>query len=290
MTDLWEYLQSPFVQRALAGIVLIAVNAALTGTFAAFRSATFLVSGAAHAALAGAAFVLVVWGASTGDTAPIIGGAFAAVVLAVMAAGSGPRADQRGVDSTIGVGFAFFMALAVLLISLIPSAAARVWSILLGDLLLLTPADLWLLGLMTGLLAVLFRLCWRPFLFITFDIEGAEAFGLRAGAYNYLLFALIGLSTAVLLKGVGAIVVFAMLAAPAATAALCAGSVRRTMLYAFLIALGSGLVALVVSCYVQFSVSAMTALLASGSYFLARAVLWLRGAVSAGNGAPASEP
>lgn len=274
--DLWAYMVSPFVQRALIGVVLIAINAGFAGAFAAFRGATFLVSGAAHAALAGAAFVLVIWGATTGDVAPIIGGAATAVLLALMAANSGARADRRGVDNTIGVGFAFFMALAVLLISMIPSAAARVWSILLGDLLLLTRADLWLLGGMTTLLVVAFGLCWRPFLFITFDMEGAQAFGLRAGLYNYLLFALIGLSTAVLLKGVGAIVVFAMLAAPAATAMLFAESVPRTMVYSFLIALLAGVVALIISNYLQFSVSAMAALLASGSYFAGRGIMWLR--------------
>ncbi|MHB8997057.1 MAG: metal ABC transporter permease [Armatimonadota bacterium] len=283
MAELWDYLTSPFVLRATVGIVLIAINASLTGAFAAFRSATFLVSGTAHAALAGAAFVLVVWGAAVGDVAPIIGGAVAAVVLALMAANGATRPGRRSaVDNTIGVGFAFFMALAVLLISMIPSAAARVWGILLGDLLLLTPSDLWLLGGMTALLIVAFGVWWRPFLFITFDSEGAQAFGLRAGLYNHLLFALIGLSTAVLLKGVGAIVVFAMLAAPAATAMLFAASVPRTMLFAFLIALLSGLVALVISNYIQFSVSAMAALLASGSYFVGRGIVWARQAAEDG--------
>lgn len=282
MTDLWEYLRSPFVQRALIGVVLIAINAGLAGAFAAFRSATFLVSGAAHAALAGAAFVLVIWGAAVSDVAPVIGGVVTAVILALMAANSSSRSGRRGVDNTIGVGFAFFMALAVLLISMIPSSAARVWSILIGDLLLLTPADLWLLGGMTTLLALAFGLCWRPFLFITFDIEGAQAFGLRANLYNHLLFALIGLSTAVLLKGVGAIVVFAMLAAPAATALLFANSVGKAMAYAFLIALLSGVIALVMSEYLQFSVSAMAALLASGSYFVGRGVVWARQAAENG--------
>ncbi|MEI6499821.1 MAG: metal ABC transporter permease, partial [Armatimonadota bacterium] len=198
MTDLWDYLRSPFVQRAVLGVVLIAINAGLAGAFAAFRSATFLVSGAAHAALAGAAFVLVIWGAAVSDVAPVIGGVVTAIILALMAANSSTRSGRREVDNTIGVGFAFFMALAVLLISMIPSSAARVWSILIGDLLLLTPADLWLLGGMTMLLALAFGLCWRPFLFITFDIEGAQAFGLRANLYNYLLFGLSGVSTAVL--------------------------------------------------------------------------------------------
>lgn len=277
MADLVEYLRSPFVLRALVGLLLIAVNAGLAGAFAAFRSATFLISGAAHAALAGAALVLVAGGAlAASDIGPVLGGAVFAIGLALLAAASRDTQGQRETDVTIGVGFAFSMALAVLLISLIPEQAARVWGILLGDMLLLSSGDLWVLGLTTAFVALCFALCWRPFLFITFDLEGARAFGIRTAPYNYLLFALIGLSTAVLLKSVGAIVVFAMLAAPAATAKLFASSVRRTMAYAFLIALLSGILALLLSSVLRFSVSALAALIASGSYFAGRGLVWLR--------------
>ena len=70
-------------------------------------------------------------------------------------------------------------------------------------------------------------------------------------------------------------VVFAMLAAPAATARLLAHSVRRTMVCAFLIALLAGVVALLLSSVVRFSVSGLAALLASGSYFVGRGYVWL---------------
>ena len=277
MSELLDYLGSGFALRAMLGLVFIAINAALAGAFAAFRGSTFLISGAAHAALAGAALVLVVGGAlAQSDISPIIGGAVFAVGLALLAAAGADRQGRRETDLMIGVGFAFSMALAVLLISLIPESASRVWGILIGDLLLLTGDDLWLLATTTALVVLCFVAFWRPFMFITFDLEGAQAFGIRARRYNYLLFALIGLSTAALLKSVGAIVVFAMLAAPAATGKLMARSVPGVVLWAFIIALGSGLVALVLSHYVSFSVSALSALLASGSYFAGRGIVWLR--------------
>jgi len=277
MAELAEYLSSPFVRRAFLGIVFIAVHAALTGAFATFRGAAFLISGAAHAALAGAALMLVIGGPLAAfNFSPMLGGAAAAVGLALWAAAGAERSSQRETDVLIGVGFAFAMALAVLLISLIPESAARVWGILLGDLLLLTQPDLWLLGLATAFVALCFAAFWNPFVFISFDIEGAKAFGLRAHSYNYLLFALMGFSTAALLKSVGAIVLFAMLVAPAATAKLIAHSARCVVIYAFFVALFSGLLALLISCYAHFSVSALAALLAASSYALTRGYLWLR--------------
>lgn len=277
MNDWLEPLQQPFVQRALLGILLIGVNAALSGVFASFRSLTFLVSGASHAALAGAALVIVLetYGLVHG-VSPIVGGVVFAVGLALLAARATFHGSERAADPAVGAGFAFAMALAVVLIALVPQAATRVWGVLLGDLLLLSVEDLWLLSALTLVVAVAFWMLWRQFLFVTFDIEGARAFGINAEAYNTALFALIGLSSAIIMKGVGAIVVFAMLVSPAATAMLFAKSVRTVALWSFGIAVGSGLLALALSYGTGNTVSGLTALLAAGSYFVAKAWLWAK--------------
>jgi ABC-type Mn2+/Zn2+ transport system permease subunit len=292
MSDLHEYLQSAFVERAMIGVVLIAVNAALSGVFASFRSLTYLVSGASHAALAGAALVLLLQaGGMLLGVSPIAGGAVFSVALALLAGHVVTRGSERMADPVIGIGLAFSMALAVLLISWIPQSATRVWGILLGDLLLLTPGDLWLLAALTAGLVSAFALCWKPFLFITFDTEGALAFGLPAAGYNYLLFGLIGLSSALIMKGVGAIVVFAMLVSPAATALLLGRSVRSVVLWSFCIATGAGMLAILLSFYTRLSVSALAALLASGCYVPARLWVWARGRRNGHRGAPdAREP
>jgi ABC-type Mn2+/Zn2+ transport system permease subunit len=276
MSDFLEYLRSPFIQRALVAIVLIGINAALSGVFASFRSLTFLVSGASHAGLAGAALVIVLdaYGVAHG-VSPVLGSVVFAVGLALLAAHTTYRSSERAADPAIGAGFAFSMALAVVLISLVPQSATRVWGVLLGDLLLLSPDDLWLLTVLTLVVVVLFWLLWKQFLFITFDIEGAKAFGINASGYNYLLFGLIGLSSAIIMKGVGAIVVFAMLVSPAATALVIGRTTRRVAVYAFLIAVGSGLLAILVSYKTTFSVSALAALFAAASYFVAQLLMRL---------------
>jgi ABC-type Mn2+/Zn2+ transport system permease subunit len=278
MSDWLQQISQPFVQRALIGIVLIGVNAALSGVFASFRSLTFLVSGASHAALAGAALVIVLetFGILHG-LSPILGGVVFAVALALLAARATFHGSERSADPAVGAGFAFSMALAVVLIALVPQAATRVWGVLLGDLLLLSVEDLWLLSALTLVVSVAFWMLWRQFLFVTFDIEGARAFGINAEVYNTVLFALIGLSSAIIMKGVGAIVVFAMLVSPAATAMLFASSVRKVALWSFAIAVASGLLALALSFRTGNTVSGLAALLAAGSYFVAKGWLWLAG-------------
>jgi len=277
MTDLLEYLSSPFVLRALIGVFLIAINAALSGVFASFRSLTFLVSGASHAALAGAALIIVLEAYGLVHLGnPVLGGAVFAVALALLAGGASFRSSDRAADPAIGVGFAFSMALAVLLISLIPESATRVWGVLIGDLLLLSNQDLLILGSLTGLVVLLFGVLRREFLFITFDMDGARAFGIQAGVYNYILFALIGLSAAILMKGVGAIVVFAMLVSPGAAALLIGSTVNAVVAWAFGIAFASGLIGIVLSYYIDFSVSALAAIISAASYFIAKGVIWVQ--------------
>ena len=275
MHDLVGYLSSAFVLRAVGALVLVACNAAFSGAFAGFRNSTFLISGAAHAALGGAALVIVLEAhGMSGGVNPLLGAAAFAVVLALIAGNASNRGAESDVDTAIGVGFALAMALAVLLISLVPESAARVWGLLMGDLLLVTTDELLMLGGMTVVVVTLFALFRREFLFITFDMEGAKAFGIRAKRYNYLLFGLIGLSSAILVKAVGAILVFAMLSAPAATALLVANSVGRAMWVSFWLALGAGLVGIVVSYFTAFSVSALAALVAAGAYFVVRLWRW----------------
>lgn len=278
MGDFADYLSSPFVLRAFVALLLAAANAALSGAFASFRNSTFLISGASHAALGGAALVIVleVNGIVAGVD-PLIGAAVFAVVLALLAAHASARGQHADVDVTIGVGFALAMAVAVLLISLVPESASRVWGLLMGDLLLVSSEELMLVTALTLVVALTFFVFRREFLFVTFDMEGAKAFGIRATRYNYVLFALIGLSAAILVKSIGAILVFAMLSAPAATALRIAKSVGTAMWLAFGFALLAGILGILVSYATGFSVSALSAFFAAGAYFVVRAVQWESG-------------
>jgi len=271
MGTLGEYLTSPFVIRAGIALILIALNSGIAGSFAAFRNSTFLVAGASHAALGGAAAIILLHSAGLWlGVDPMIGGAVTAVLLALLAGHASYGGRSGDVDTMIGVGFAFSMSVAVLLISLIPESATRVWAILLGDLLLVTWSDLAIMAVATAVIAVFFLAFRREFLFITFDMDGAKAFGIHAQEHNLLMFGLIGLSVAMLLKGIGAILVFAMMVAPAATSMLVAGSVRRVITGAALIALASGALGVIVSYFVHVSASALTAFFAAACYLVVR--------------------
>jgi ABC-type Mn2+/Zn2+ transport system permease subunit len=159
------------------------------------------------------------------------------------------------------------MSLAVLFISMIREYAARVWSLLIGDIFLLTDSDVVLMLISTLVVLVVCTLFYREFLFISFDMEGAIAYGIRANLLNYVLLVLIAIAVVVTLRGVGAILVFAMFVAPAASAVEVSKNVRSVFILAFLIAITSGFAGLAISFFYPVSPGAMASLFASLTYF-----------------------
>lgn len=263
-----DLLTSPYMIRALTALVLISVNAALAGSFTVFRGQSFLVAGAAHAALAGAALAIVLEVYGVFHMNPLFGGLIFAVLMALSAGYVSREGRSERSETAIGVAFAISMALAILFISLIPEYSSRAWGLLMGDLMLLTEGDILIMLIATVAVVALFVLFYREFLFISFDMEGAIAYGVRAARYNYLLTVLIAASSVVILKGVGAILVYAMLIAPAAAAHEGARSINGVITLSFLIALTSGLAGIAVSFFYPLSPGAVAGLIAGGIYFM----------------------
>ncbi|HEC77119.1 MAG TPA: ABC transporter permease [Thermoplasmatales archaeon] len=249
-----------FIMRAIIAIFLLAINASIAGSFVIFKNVPFLVAGASHAALAGSAVFIAIESYMKID--PIVG----AIIFAILVAFSASKAKQANV--AIGISFAFSMSLAVLFISFIKEQASRVWGLLFGDLLLITNEDIILMAIMTAVVIIISLLFAREFIFISFDMEGAKASGIKAEYFNYVLLSIISISTVITMKAVGAILVYAMLVAPSASANKIAKSVSGVFIFSAFFALIAGFFGLALSFYLPFSPSAITALIATLIYFI----------------------
>ncbi len=268
----------PFLLRALLAVLLISVNAALAGTFTVFRNVSFLVAGAAHAALAGAALAIVL--EELGVRVPVLLGGAVFAVFAALIAGYASGRGKMGKDDTntaIAVSFALSMSLAVLFISMIREYAARVWGLLIGDLFLLSYSDLKLMVLSTLFVVLVSVALYRAFLFVSFDAEGALSCGVNVSLYDYVLLSTVAIAVVVIMGGVGAILVFAMFVAPSATATRIVNSVRGVFLLSFVLSLVSGVSGIILSFLLPFSPGAIAATLVSSAYFLTAFVKRSRG-------------
>ena len=275
-------IQSPFLQRALLGALLVAVIAAASGTFLVFRGLSFMASGVAHAALGGTA--LGIFLQDTGLVPwfdPVLGALLFSILVAVFTGYAGESGITQKMEVAVGVSFALSMSLAVFLMYYIPPyRVPQIWGYLIGDILLLNDFDVILLGSTTILLAFITLLFNKEFVYVSVDMEGSTAHGMNARSYHYLMLIVSSLAIAFATKAVGAILVYAIMVAPAAASNEVVKSVRGVIFSVFFIALFAELVGIGTSFVVNVSPSAIAGILAALSYILALQIKRVRDRVN----------
>ena len=262
MIDLLEPLQYGFVVRAMLGATLVAIVCAGVGVLVVLRGLAFLGDAVAHAAFPGVviAFLLKI------DLT--IGGAIASIGSA-LAIGAVARRSGLREDAAIGVVFSGMFALGVVLFSSIRQYTGDLLGVLLGNVLGITDQQLLVAGGITLLVSGVLALAWKELEFIGFDPTGAAAAGLPVVRYDAILLGLIGLAIAVSIQLVGVVLVVAMLVTPAATARLLAHRMRDMVLIALLVAVGSGLIGIELSYFLNTASGGTIVLVATLCFALA---------------------
>jgi ABC-type Mn2+/Zn2+ transport system permease subunit len=264
MAWLLEPLQYAFMTRAFAASVIVGVLCAIMGTYVVLRGMAFLGDALAHAILPGVAIAYLLQG-------NLLLGALVAAVVVALAIGFFSRQGTIKEDTAIGVLFAAALALGVALISSMQTYAVDLSHILFGDVLGVSPADLWLTaGLGLAVLLTL-ALLYKPFLVISFDPVLAATMRLPADLLRMLMLVLLALTVVVSLQTVGVGLAAAMLVTPAATAYMLTRRLLPMMLIAAVIGALSSIVGLYVSYYANV-VSGAAIVLTATAFFL---VAWL---------------
>lgn len=207
-----------FLRYALLGGLLVAVPCGLVGSYVVIRRISYIAGAIAHSVLAGLGLVQylrVVHGMTW--LSPLGGAAVAALVSAGVIGWVSLRLRQRE-DTVIGAVWAVGMAAGIILISRTPGYAADLMSYLFGNILMLTPRDLALIGALDIAVLTVVTLFHKQLLAVCFDDEFASLRGVRTARYHFLLLGLTALTVVVLVSVVGIIMVIALLTLPAATA------------------------------------------------------------------------
>ena len=263
MPDLFEPLQYAFMQRALVGSLLVGIVCAVVGVLVVLRGLAFLGDAVAHAAFPGIVIAFLL------KTNLIVGGMIAAVFAAVSMGILSRRATIRE-DTAIGVVFSGMFALGIVLFSGIRQYTGDLLSVLLGNVLAITPEHLVLGGVTSVVIIAVLWFWWRELIFVSFDPIGAQAAGISSARYDIALLALIGLTVAVAVQLVGIVLVVAMLVTPAATARLLARDMRGFVALAIVVALVASLVGMWLSYFANAASGGTIVLVATAEF----AVVW----------------
>jgi manganese/iron transport system permease protein len=181
-----------------------------------------------------------------------LGAVFAAALAAAAMLGLGSTTRLRQ-DAVIGVVFTAFFALGLFMMSIRP-ASVNIQTIMLGNVLAITPADTLQLVIVGGVALVVLVARWRDLVAVFFDEDHARTIGLRPERLKVLFFALLALAVVAALQTVGAFLVVAMIITPGATAYLLTDRFGRLILIA--VAIGAGCSA--VGAYLSFFLDGAT--------------------------------
>jgi zinc/manganese transport system permease protein len=193
----------------IAGAVLGLIGG-LIGVFVMSRDMAFAVHGISELTFAGAsAGLLLGVGVVQGS---IVGSLIAALLIGLL----GSRARER--NSVTAVLMPFGLGLGILCLALYPGRSANKFGLLTGQIVAIDDPQLgWLIAIAVVVLVGL-AFVWRPLTFASIDADVAAARGVPVRGLSIVFMLLLGLTVAVSVQIVGALLVLAILVTPAAAA------------------------------------------------------------------------
>jgi manganese/iron transport system permease protein len=260
-----DWLLAPFElgfqQRALLGGVLAALMASTVGTWLVLRGMSFFGDAFVHGVVPGVAAAVVL------DVNPLLGAAVAAAVM-VAAIELVQRKTVLGEDTSIGLLFVGMLALGVVIISRMDSYSGSLTSILFGDALGVTGADIAGQAIVLVIVLVISLLLYRPLVALSLSKDKAELLGMKPGLAHAALLVLIALAVIGSYQSVGTLLVFGLLVGPPATASLITKTIRSMMAVAGLIGVIAVWLGLTLSYYLGTAASATMALVPIVAFFV----------------------
>ncbi|MDI9953027.1 zinc ABC transporter permease AztB [Rhodococcus sp. IEGM 1305] len=262
MQWLLDPLMVSFVRRALFAGMLVSVLCGLVGTWVVLRGMAFMSEAISHGMLPGVA-VAYLAGVN------LLVGAAASAVVMILGVAWVSKNSRLSEDTGIGLLFVGMLALGVVIVSRARSFAVDLTAFLFGDVLSATRGDLIWLAAAAAVAGIVSVIAYRPFVALVFDERKAHTLGLQPRWAHLALLALVVLAVVASFRIAGTLLVFGLLVAPSATAALFGRSIGATMTIAVLLGWSATFAGLIVSWNADTAAGATIAGIAVLQFFVA---------------------
>ncbi|MDM7849442.1 metal ABC transporter permease [Pseudochrobactrum kiredjianiae] len=137
-------------------------------------------------------------------------------------------------DAIIGLIFTSFFGLGLFMVSLKPTAVS-IQTIVLGNILAITPADTLQLAIIGFVSLAVLLFIWKDLMVTFFDESHARSIGLNPTVLKVIFFTLLSACTVAAMQTVGAFLVISMVVTPGATAYLLTDRFPRLLMIAVII-------------------------------------------------------
>jgi manganese/iron transport system permease protein len=261
-----DFLLSPleyeFMRNALLIAFFLGILGAVVGSYLIVQQMGMIGDVISHAVLPGVSIAFFL-----GIELAI--GAFLSGILSALVVVTIRTRSRVKVDTAMALTLPTFLALGVLLITLLRTNRVDLGHILFGDILGVQSADVWQLALITGLILLLNQLFYKELQFYTFDPLGAKACGLPIEWMYFGLVCAITLTIVASMQTVGALLVMSLLVGPAITAYLLVKELHEMMILGAAIGILAGVAGMYTSYYLDVPSGPAIVLVVFGLFFLA---------------------
>ena len=261
MAQLLEAYQFTFMKTALVAVLLVTPMLGLLGTMAVNHQMAFFSDALGHSALTGIGLGIVL-GLRSDLLAMLVFGVVWAVMICLI-----KQSGSASTDTIISV-FSSTSVAAGLLILARGGQFAKYSSLLIGDILAVTPADLVVLSVALAVTVLVWILLYNPLLLTSVDPFLARSRGIRTRLVECAFVVLVAVAVMLSIRWVGVMLINALLILPAAAGRNLARSSRQHAVWSVAIALFSGVVGLTASYWLDTSAGATIVLVSALLYAL----------------------
>lgn len=262
----------PFILRALAVGIGVAIVAGPMGCFVVWRRMAYVGDTMAHSALLGVAISLLF---SVHMLIGVLAVTVSIALALIILPGSRPWLSS---DALLGILGHSSLSVGLLAIGLMPWVRIDLLSYLFGDILSVTTADIWVVWVGGIVLLAILVAIWRPLLAASVSEDLARAEGLPVVKAKLLFTVLIAVVIGLAMKLVGILLITSLLIIPAVTARRFSGSPEAMALAAA--AIGAFAVVAGLTGSLVFDVPAGPSIVVSAALLFALSQLPLRGRLS----------
>lgn len=271
LADLPKY---SFLQYALLTGLLASLASGIVGSYVVARRITYIADGIAHVVLGGIGVAIFLKKFYKIDgLIPLHGAIVAAFIAALLIGLVSLKAKQRE-DTVISALWAIGMAVGILFISKTPGYNEDLISYLFGNILMVSPSDLWLLAILDLLVIFFGVFFYHQFFAVCFDEEFTRIRGLNVEFYYLLLLCLTAITVVVLTTVVGVVMVVALITLPVAIVGLFCRTLWKTMVVSVLVSCFFTTFGLALSYAPDWPAGATIILLAGITYLIASSIDW----------------
>ena len=259
-------LLSPFLIKAYVAVIIMAATS-IIGSMSVLRGIAYMPAEAAHAALGGAALGILFGYVANITVDPYVVAAIFASITTLFAGYVGRRGGSEAIATALAGALTLGVSIYAFVRYILPAQLRVVLDgYLVGDILLLGDSDIVTLSILTMVCMVIFAIFYNEIIYVCFDPEGAEAMGMNASFYDFMIFFLIGLAGSVATKTVGTLIVYALMIAPAITAKELSKSINGMLTLSVTLTLVAGYGGLAFSIIFNMPSSGSIAIFASAIY------------------------